>query len=50
MITIDVADLVVIAGRVLGGGPGAALEQIDLAAARAALAAANPRRMISFLL
>ena len=42
MITIDVADLVVIAGRVLGGGPGAALEQIDLAAARAALAAARP--------
>lgn len=42
MIAIDVADLVVIAGRVLGVGPGAALDQVDLAAARAALAAAQP--------
>lgn len=42
MIAIDVADLVVIAGRVLGVGPGAALDQVDLAAARAALAAAKP--------
>ena len=42
MIAIDLADLVVIAGRVLGVGPGAALDQVDLAAARAALAAARP--------
>ena len=42
MRAIDVADLVVIAGRVLGVGPGAALDQVDLAAARAALAAAKP--------
>ncbi|MGH3203631.1 MAG: Clp protease N-terminal domain-containing protein [Streptosporangiaceae bacterium] len=42
MIAIDVADLVVIAGQVLGVGPDAALEQVDLAAARAALAAAKP--------
>jgi Clp amino terminal domain, pathogenicity island component len=42
MIAIDVADLVVIAGQVLGIGPGAALEQVDLAAARAALAVAKP--------
>jgi hypothetical protein len=42
MIAIDMADLVVIAGRVLGVGPGAALDQVDLAAARAALAAAQP--------
>ena len=41
MITLDVADLVVIAGRVLGPGPGAALNQIDLAAAEAALAEAR---------
>ena len=44
MIAIDVADLVVIAGRVLGVGPGAALDQVDLAAARAALAAATAAR------
>src|SRR5580693_1668129 len=42
MIAIDVADLVVIAGWVLGVGPRAALDQVDLAAARAALAAAQP--------
>ena len=42
MITIDVADLVVIAGRVLGIGPAAALDQLDLAAAQAALAEAKP--------
>jgi prophage maintenance system killer protein len=42
MITLDVADLVVIAGEVLGVGPDAALERIDLAAARAALAEAEP--------
>jgi prophage maintenance system killer protein len=41
MITLDVADLVVIAGQVLGTGPGAALERIDLVAARAALAEAE---------
>src|ERR1700722_1256318 len=42
MRAIDLADLVVIAGQVLGIGPGAALDQVDLAAARAALAAAKP--------
>jgi hypothetical protein len=42
MIAIDVADLVVIAGQVLGVGPAAALDQVDLAAARAAVAAAKP--------
>jgi len=42
MRAIDLADLVVIAGRVRGTGPGAALDQVDLAAARAALAAAKP--------
>src|SRR5579859_4908473 len=42
MRAIDLADLVVIAGRVRGTGPGAALDQVDLAAARAALAAAMP--------
>lgn len=41
MITIDVADLVVIAGQVLGAGPEAALGQLDIAAAQAALAAAR---------
>jgi prophage maintenance system killer protein len=40
MITIDVADLVVIAGQVLGTGPGTALDQLDLTAAQAALAEA----------
>ena len=42
MRAIDLADLVVIAGRVRSTGPGAALDQVDLAAARAALAAAKP--------
>src|ERR1700685_3934110 len=42
MRAIDLADLVVIAGRVLGVGSGAALDQVDLDAARAALAAAKP--------
>ena len=37
MIAIDVADLVVIAGQVLGVGPDAALDQLDIAAAQAAL-------------
>ncbi len=39
MITLDVADLVVIAAQVLGTGPDAALAQLDIAAAQAALAA-----------
>jgi prophage maintenance system killer protein len=39
---LDVADLVVIAGQVLGTGPRAALDQLDLAAAQAALAEAEP--------
>ena len=38
MITLDVADLVVIAGQVLGTGPEAALAQLDIAAAQVALA------------
>ena len=42
MITLDVADLVVIAGQVLGTGPEAALAQLDIAAAQAALADAQP--------
>jgi len=41
MIAIDVADLVVIAARVTGTGPGAALDQLDVAAAQAALAEAR---------
>ena len=41
MIQLDTADLVVIAGRVLGIGPDAALARIDLPAARAALAEAG---------
>jgi hypothetical protein len=41
MITIDVPDLVVIAAQVLEIGPAAALDQIDVAAARAALAQAG---------
>jgi len=39
---LDCADLVVIAGQVRGVDPGAALDQVDLAAARAALAEAKP--------
>ncbi len=41
MITLDVAALVVIAGRVLGIDPAAALDRLDLAAAQAALAEAR---------
>lgn len=37
MIAIDVADLVVIAGQILGVGPDAALDRLDTAAAQAAL-------------
>jgi prophage maintenance system killer protein len=39
--SLDVADLVVIGGRVLGIGPGAALEQVDTQAAETALAEAT---------
>src|SRR5271165_7167002 len=42
MIAIDVADLVVIAGELYGTGPDAALDRIDLDAARAALTEAAP--------
>ena len=42
MRALDLADLVVIAGQVLGIDPGAALAQVDLDAARAAPAAAKP--------
>jgi prophage maintenance system killer protein len=42
VITLDVADLAVIAGRVLGIAPGTALDRLDLAAAQAALAEAEP--------
>ena len=38
---LDCADLVVIAGRVLGIGPAAALDRLDVAAAQAALAEAR---------
>jgi hypothetical protein len=41
MIALDVADLVVIAGRTLGIGSDAALSQIDIAAAQAALTGAR---------
>jgi hypothetical protein len=41
MIALDVADLVVIAGRTLGIGSDAAIGQIDVAAARAALTEAR---------
>jgi len=41
MITLDVADLVVIAGRTFGIGSAAALSQIDIAAAQEALAEAR---------
>lgn len=43
MITLDVADLVVIAGQTLGTGTQAALSELDLQAARAALAEAHCR-------
>ena len=42
MIELDVADLVVIAGQVLGAGADTALSQLDIAAAQAALAEAHP--------
>jgi hypothetical protein len=42
MIAIDVADLVVIAGELCGTGPDAALDRIDLDAARAGLTEAAP--------
>ena len=41
MITLDVADLTVIAGQVLGIAPGTVLDRLDLAAAQAALAEAG---------
>ena len=45
MITLDVADLVVIAAQVLGTGPEAALAQLDIAAAQAALASLTGRHL-----
>jgi hypothetical protein len=42
VISLDVADLVVIAGQALGIGTDAALGQLDVAAAHAALAQAHP--------
>jgi hypothetical protein len=42
MIELDVADLVVITGQVLGTGADTALGQLDIAAAQAALAEARP--------
>ncbi|HEX4292021.1 MAG TPA: hypothetical protein VH021_24050 [Trebonia sp.] len=42
MIALDAADLVVIAGRTLGIGPDAALDQLDVTAALDALAEARP--------
>ena len=42
MIALDAADLVVIAGRTIGIGPDAALDQMDIAAAQDALAEARP--------
>ncbi len=42
MIALDAADLVVIAGRTLGIGTDAALDQMDIAAAQEALAEARP--------
>lgn len=42
MIALDAADLVVIAGRTVGIGPDAALDQMDIAAAQDALAEARP--------
>jgi hypothetical protein len=43
---LDAADLVVIAGQVLGIRTGAALARIDIAAAQAALAEAPPARAL----
>ena len=45
MIALDAADLVVIAGRTLGIGTDAALDQMDIAAAQDALAEARPPGM-----
>ena len=45
MIALDAADLVVIAGRTLGIGTDAALDQMDIAAAQDALAEARPHGM-----
>jgi hypothetical protein len=42
VIALDAADLVVIAGRTLGIGPDAALDQLDISAALDALAEARP--------
>ncbi len=42
MIALDIADLVVVAGRALGIGTAAALAQVDIPAAQAALAEAAP--------
>jgi hypothetical protein len=42
VIALDAADLVVIAGRTIGIGPDAALDQMDIAAAQDALAEALP--------
>lgn len=42
MTALDIADLVVVAGRALGIGTDAALAQVDIPAARAALAEAAP--------
>jgi hypothetical protein len=42
VIALDAADLVVIAGRTIGIGPDAALDQMDIAAAQDALAEARP--------
>ena len=46
MTSLDVADLVVIGGRVLGIGSGAALEQVDTQAAETALAQAPVARRV----
>jgi hypothetical protein len=46
MTALDVADLVVIAGQALGIGTGAALAQIDIATAQAALAEVPPARAL----
>lgn len=46
MTALDVADLVVIAGRVLGIGTGAALDQVDTRAAQTALAEAPVARSL----
>ena len=45
MIALDAADLVVIAGRTIGIGTDAALDQMDIAAAQDAPAEARPSGM-----